>query len=174
MRLSKLFVFVCAIAFFSGCEGPGTWQVYESKEFSVEFPGPARDTATIENGLAGAKTFYEPVAGNLDSNMYYSVSMYTLTDSIVELGEQLDDLMRTDVQIYAWSIGGTFSDTGRVVTSGKTKGMEFKVVLADNVGVATIRKFPYNRHLYTLLVLTDNMRLNNTSIRRFMDSFKLK
>lgn len=169
----------CLLLFLFGtmlvaCGGPGDWQVYNAKEFTIEFPGPAKDTATIEGKLAGVKTFYEPVEGSLDSNLYYSVSMYTLSDSIAELGENLPDFFAADAQIFAWSVGGILSDSGRVVKSGKTEGREFKIVLAENVGVATIRKFAYNKHLYTLLVVTENMRLENTEIRRFMDSFKLK
>lgn len=171
IRYSLIFIFALLLV---SCGGPGEWQVYNASEFTVEFPGPAKDTATIEGKIAGARTFYEPAEGSLDSNLYYSVSMYTLSDSIAKLGDQLDDFFRTDAQIYAWTIGGILTDSSRIVKSGKTEGREFKVVLAENVGVATIRKFAYNKRLYTLLVITENMRLENKAIGRFMDSFKLK
>jgi hypothetical protein len=158
--------------FFNSCASD--WRVYDGSEFSIEFPGLAQDTATIEGKFAGGRTFYEPVQGSLDSNLYYAVSMYTLPDSLSVLGDNLDDFLKTDVNIYAWTIGGTLSDSGRVVKSGNVEGREYKVLLQSNKGVSTVRKFAYGKHLYTLLVVTENMKLDNAEIEKFMNSFKLK
>lgn len=174
MKYFRLLLAVLFVSLIVSCDGPGAWQVYGTKEFSIEFPGTPRDTATLEGNLAAARTFYEPAPGISDSNVYYSLSLYSLPDSIDMLGDKLDDFFRSDAQIYAWSIGGVLSEKDRVVKSGKTEGREYKVVLADNVGVATIRKFARNKHLYTLLVITENMRLNNSQIEKFMNSFTLK
>ena len=150
------------------------WKVYETSEFTIEFPGTAHDTVTMEGGAAGAKSYYEPVEGALDSNMYYSVSMYSLPDSISIVKDNMRELFQVDANIYAWSIGGSLTDSGRVVKSGDVEGMEFKVNVAGNRGVSTVRKFAVGKHLYTLLVVTENGKLENHAIRRFMDSFKLK
>lgn len=150
------------------------WKVYGTSEFSIEFPGPVKDTTTMVGNLAGSKVYYEPVSGSLDSNLYYSVSLYTLPDSVSVLGDDMDDIIQTDVKIYAWSIGGILADSGRVVKSGTYSGKEFKVFLPQQTGTATIRKFAKGKHLYTLLVVTDQMRLNNQAIERFLNSFKLK
>jgi hypothetical protein len=158
--------------FFCSCGKD--WKVYETSEFSIEFPGPPVDTATIAGKLAGGRTFYEPSPNGLDSNMYYAVSVYTLPDSISKLGSNLDDFFRTDANIYAWTIDGILADSGRVVKSGKVEGREYQVLLSHNSGVSTIRKFAYGKHLYTLLVITGNCYLNNSASRRFLDSFKLK
>lgn len=163
----------CLPLFFTSCN-MGDWRVYETSEFSIEFPGTVRDTVTMEGTYAGSKSYYEPVAGALDSNMYYSISMYSLPDSISVLKENLRDLFDTDVKIYAWSIGGELTDTGRVVKSGEVEGMEYKVIIAGNRGISTVRKFAVGRHLYTLLVVTENQKLENHAIRKFMESFKLK
>ncbi|CAN5910414.1 hypothetical protein BH11BAC7_BH11BAC7_00310 [soil metagenome] len=160
------------LLFLSSC-GAGDWRVYETSEFSIEFPGVARDTATIEGMYAGSRSYYEPIQGSLDSNMYYSVSLYSLPDSISTL-KDMHRLFDTDVQIYAWSIGGDLTDTGRVVKSGVVEGKEYKVTIAGNRGISTVRKFAMGRHLYTLLVVTDNSKLENHAISRFMESFKLK
>ncbi len=154
--------------------GAGDWKVYETSEFSVQFPGIARDTVSMEGEYAGSRSFYEPVPGSLDSNMYYAVSMYSLPDTISLVKENMKDLFETDVQVYAWSIGGTLTDTGRVVKSGEIVGREYKVIIAGNRGISTIRKFAIGKHLYTLLVVTENMKLENHEIRQFMESFKLK
>jgi hypothetical protein len=152
----------------------GDWKVYETSEFSIEFPGPVHDTVTVEGTYAGSKSYYEPGPGALDSNMYYSVSMYSLPDSISTLKDDLQRLFDTDAKVYAWSIGGELTDNGRVVKSGNVEGKEYKVNIAGNRGISTIRKFAYGKHLYTLLVVTENMKLENHEIRKFMDSFKLK
>jgi hypothetical protein len=157
---------------FSSCGAD--WQVYETSEFSIEFPGIVRDTVTMEGAYAGSKSYYEPVEGALDSNVYYAVSMYSLPDSISIVKENMRELFEMDANIYAWSIGGSLTDTGRVVKSGDVEGMEYKVTIAGNSGVSTIRKFAVGRHLYTLLVVTENGKLENHAIRKFMDSFKLK
>lgn len=150
------------------------WKVYDASEFSISFPGTPRDTATIQAELSGARTYFEPVQGSLDSNVYYSISMYTLPDTVDLLGSKLDDYFRKDVEIYAWSIGGILADTGRTVKSGEIEGREYKVTLEGNSGTATVRKFAYGKHLYTLLVITANDRLGNHCVNRFLDSFRLK
>ncbi|MDQ3110876.1 MAG: hypothetical protein M3R17_13365 [Bacteroidota bacterium] len=157
---------------FSSCT-MGDWRVYETSEFSIEFPGIVNDTVTMEGKYAGSKSYYEPVPGSLDSNLYYSVSMYSLPDSL-SADNDVKGIFDLDANVYAWSIGGTLTDTGRVVSSGDVKGMEYKVTIAGNSGVSTIRKFIIGRHLYTLLVVTENKNLENHAIRKFMDSFKLK
>ncbi len=157
----------------SSCSG-GDWRIYETSEFSIEFPGVARDTVTMEGMYAGSKSYYEPIEGSLDSNMYYAVSMYSLPDSISIVKENLNQLFDMDVKIYAWSIGGDLTDTGRVVKSGDIAGKEYKVSIAGNRGISTVRKLAIGRHLYTLLVVTENSKLENHAIERFMESFKLK
>jgi hypothetical protein len=157
---------------FSSCGND--WQVYETSEFTIEFPGPVRDTVSMTGKFAGSKSYYEPIEGALDSNLYYSVSMYSLPDSIANMKDEIRGLFKMDATIYAWSIGGSLTDTGRVVKSGDVEGMEYKVTIAGNSGVSTLRKFAVGRHLYTLLVVTENGKLENHAIRKFMDSFKLK
>jgi hypothetical protein len=174
LRISNFSVLLFLLPlFFSSCEG-NDWQVYETSEFSIEFPGAARDTVSIQGTFSGARTFYEPVEGSLDSNLYYAVSLYTLPDSITLVKDDMDELLKNDVRIYAYGIGGVLADSGRVIKSGDVEGREFKVFLEGNKGVATIRKFASGKHLYTLLVVTENMKLNNSAIRQFMESFKLK
>ena len=154
--------------------GPGDWRVYETSEFSIEFPGDVRDTVTMDGNYAGSKSYYEPIPSSLDSNLYYSVSMYSLPDTISIVQDNMKRLFDTDVMIYAWSIGGALADSGRVVKSGDVEGREYKVTIAGNRGISTVRKFATGRHLYTLLVVTDNMKLENLAIKKFMESFKLK
>ena len=167
-----LLVFLLPL-FFSSCSA-GDWRVYETSEFSIEFPGVAQDTVSMVGEFAGGRTYFEPVQGSLDSNLYYSVSLYTLPDSLSTMGNEINDLFKNDVRIYAYGIGGILADSGRVVKSGKIEGKEFKVVLEGNQGISTIRKFAIGKHLYTLLVVTENMKLNNSKIERFMNSFKFK
>lgn len=172
--MKKLFFF-CLVSLavaLASCDDH--WKVYDTSEFTIEFPGIAHDTVTMEGDYAGVRSYFEPVKGSLDSNVYYSVSMYTLPDSASELGDDLKGFFQSDVKVYAYYIGGILADSGTAVKSGTTPGWEFKVFLAGNSGVATIRKFAYGKHLYTLLVVTENNKLDNTAIRRFMDSFKLK
>ncbi|CAN5309110.1 hypothetical protein BH09BAC5_BH09BAC5_25410 [soil metagenome] len=173
MRLIKFLTLLFLPAFFSSC-GAGDWKVYDTSEFSIQFPGPVRDTATMVGAYAGSQSFYEPVPNSLDSNMYYSVSMYSLPDSISLVKENIRQLFDTDVNVYAWSIGGNLTDSGRVVKSGTIEGREYKVAIAGNRGISTVRKFAIGKHLYTLLVVTENMKLENHEIRQFMESFKLK
>lgn len=174
MENIKYKIFILPLLLFLSSCNVGDWQVYETSEFTIEFPGLAKDTVTMEGNTAGSKSYFEPVEGSLDSNLYYSISMYSLPDSISIMKENLKELFDTDVKIYAWSIGGELADSGRVVKSGDVEGREYKVTIAGNRGITTVRKFATGKHLYTLLVVTDNMKLENGAISRFMDSFKLK
>jgi hypothetical protein len=158
---------------FASCEN-GDWRIYEASEFTIEFPGDAHDTVTMESGLSGVKVYYEPVDGSLDSNQYYSVSMYSLPDSLLQNDTLSEKMLEMDVNIYAWSIGGNLTQTGKKVKSGKISGFEYKVNMEGNIGVVTIRKFLYGRHMYTLLVVTDNEHLNNTDAEHYFNSFLLK
>lgn len=169
-----LFALLCfSFLLFASC-GTGDWHVYKADEFTVEFPGLAKDTATMEGELAGAKAYFEPVEGSLDSNLYYAVSFYSLPDSISVLQEDLKNVFTGDVKIYAFTMNGTLSDSGRAVKSGNYEGMEYKVFLAHSAGTATVRKFAKGKRLYTLLVVTEQSCIDNTQIERFMESFKLK
>lgn len=157
----------------AGCASGG-WRVIDDEEFTIEFPGLPTDTATSVGDVAGAKLFYQPREGGIDSNVYYSVSVYALPDSGEIMGDMLDDLLLKDAEIYAWSIGAILVDSGKVVLSNGVEGREYKIFLAQNAGIVTMRKFVKGEHLYTLMVITGNYALNNTAIYRFLDSFKLK
>ena len=170
MRNSILLLFIALLA---GCSSGG-WRVVDGEEFSVEFPGQPKDTATMAGEYSGAKLYYEPVEGGIDSNIYYAVSMYTLPDSAELMGDFLDEMLLKDAEIYAWSMGAFLADSGKVVKSNGTEGREYKIFLAQNAGIVTMRKYVKGKHLYTLLVVTDNSALDNRDIYRFMDSFRLK
>lgn len=171
MRNSILLVLFMAL--FAGCSSGG-WRVVDGEEFSVEFPGQPKDTATMSGEYSGAKLYYEPVEGGIDSNIYYAVSMYTLPDSAELMGDFLDEMLLKDAEIYAWSMGAFLADSGKVVNSNGTEGREYKIFLAQNAGIVTMRKYVKGKHLYTLLVVTGNDALDNRDIYRFMDSFRLK
>src|SRR5665213_2744944 len=158
---STIFVLVFFfILYFSFCS-PGDWRIYQTSEFTIEFPGNASDTVTLVGNTASAKTYFEPAPGSLDSNLYYSISLYSLPDSLTILGNDLNAFFKMDAKIYAWGIDGVLADSGRVVKSGNVNGMEFKVFLPNSQGITTVRKFAIGKHLYTLLVVTENMKINN-------------
>jgi hypothetical protein len=162
-----------ALIFGYGCMGGG-WRVVEDEEFTIEFPGIPVDTVTAVGETAGAKMYFIPVEGGLDSNAYYAVSVYALNDSASILGDQLDDLLLKDAEIYAWSMGAFLTDSGRVVKSGNYEGREYTIFLAENAGVLKMRKFAKGKNLYTLVVITQNAYIDNRDVYRFLDSFKLK
>ena len=174
LRSSLIILFFSSLFLLSSCGGAGKWRVYETSEFSIEFPGSTQDTVTIAGEAVTAKSYFLPVEGLLDSNLYYSVSLYSFPDSILFTKQELTKLFKSDTEVYAWSIGGTFADSGRVVKSGAVEGMEYKIIIEGSSGISTIRKFVLGKHLYTLTVVTENKKLNNCSIKRFLDSFKLR
>lgn len=161
------------LLFAVGCSTAG-WRVFDGEEFTVEFPGIPIDTATAVGDAAGAKLYFIPAEGALDSNAYYAVSLYTLSDSISLLGDQLDDMLLKDAEIYAWSMGAFLTDSGSVVKSGNYEGREYTIFMAQNAGVIKMRKFAKGKHLYTLVVITQNAYMDNKDVFRFLDSFKLK
>jgi hypothetical protein len=156
-----------------GCSSGG-WRVVDGDEFSIEFPGIPIDTATMVGETAGARLYFIPVDGGLDSNAYYAVSFYTLPDSANLLGDQLDDVFLKDAEIYAWSMGAFLADSGKVVMSGTYEGREYTIGMAQNAGIIKMRKFAKGKHLYTLIVITQNAYMDNKDVFYFLDSFKLK
>jgi hypothetical protein len=174
LRSSLIILFFSCLFLLSSCGRAGKWRVYETSEFSIEFPGSAQDTVVIAGGAVTAKSYFLPIGGVLDSNLYYSVSLYSFPDSILFTKGELTKLFKSDTEVYAWSINGTFADSGRVVKSGGIEGMEYKIIIDGSSGISTIRKFVLGKHLYTLTVVTENKKLKNSSIKRFLDSFKLK
>ncbi|MGL4598840.1 MAG: hypothetical protein ACRCYO_15090 [Bacteroidia bacterium] len=165
-------LFFCGLFLFSSCSNDG-WKDFDSAEYTVRFPGIARDTATIEGQTGGIRVFYEPGFESIDENVYYAVSVYSLPEAIDSLNN-LKEALTTDAKIYAWSMGGEIGGEGKAVKSGDVQGYEFKVLMPSNTGVVTLRKFALGKRLFTLLVITDNVNLNNASIGKFMDSFVLK
>lgn len=171
--MKKVLSFFAMMMMFAGC-ATGGWRVVEGDEFTIEFPGQPTDTATAVGDYSGAKLYYQPVEGGIDSNIYYAVSMYTLPDSGEVMGDQLDEMFLKDAEIYAWSMGAFLADSGKVVKSNTYEGREYKIFLASNAGIVTMRKFVKGKHLYTLVVITGNEALENKLIYKFLDSFKLK
>ncbi len=167
-----VFVLFCSLLFFSSCSNDG-WKDFDSTEYTARFPGTPRDTVTIEGQTGGIRVFYEPGFESIDENVYYAVSVYSLPEAIDSLNN-LKEALTTDAKIYAWSMGGEIAGEGKAVKSGGVQGYEFKVLMPSNTGVVTLRKFALGKRLFTLLVITDNVNLNNASIGKFMDSFVLK
>lgn len=161
------------IVMMASCASGG-WRVVEGEEFTIEFPGQPTDTATAVGEYAGVKLYYQPAELGIDSNVYYSLSTYTLHDSVGIMGDLLDEMLLKDAEIYAWSMGAFLADSGKVVKSNAYEGREYKIFLASNAGIVTMRKFVRGKRLYTLLVITGNEALENTQIYRFLDSFKMK
>lgn len=166
-------VLFAMILLLSACASGG-WRVIEDDEFTIEFPGIPADTATAVADASGAKLYYIPADEGLDSNAYYAVSVYALSDSIRLLPSQYDEILLKDAEIYAWSMGAFLTDSGRVVKSGNYEGREYTIFLAQNAGVVKMRKFVKGQHLYTLVVITQNAFIDNQDVFRFLDSFKLK
>lgn len=162
------------IVFLLASCASGGWRVVDGDEFTLEFPGQPTDTATMVGDYSGVKLFYEPEHGGIDSNIYYSVSMYSLPDSAELMGELLEPMLLKDAEIYAWSMGAFLADSGKVVKTPAAEGHEYRIFLAQNAGVVTMRKYVRGKHMYTLIVITSNEALNNTMIYRFLDSFKFK
>jgi|GEM_PF-954547 hypothetical protein len=172
--LSRLLLALSVVVLiFAGCSGGG-WRVVEGDEFTIEFPGIPVDTATSVGETSGARLYFIPVEESIDSNAYYSVSVYALPDSASILGDQLDDMFLKDAEIYAWSMGAIVVDSGNVVQSGAYEGREYTIFMARNAGVIKMRKFAKGKNLYTLIVITQNGYMDNDDVFRFMNSFKLK
>lgn len=171
MRYSILFLFALPFL-FAGCGGT-EWARHGNVNFSAEFPGPARDTSTIEGTMYTLLFFYEP-ANATDPNAYYDVSECTMPDSLESFGKNLNAYLKADAQVYAWSIDGTLSGEGKPVTSGNLNGFEYLIKMPDNIGEVKLRKFPAGKKLYTLKVITPKEHLNNPDIKRFMESFRLE
>lgn len=164
-----LFMFLLA-----ACGNAG-WNTYETDNWSIEFPGTPKDTATLEGDLSGVKVYFEPKENKLDSNVYYSVSNYTMKDSLNQLSSYYEKLFHGDVQVYAWGIGGILADSvGKPVKAGNTAGFEYRVIIGENAGLARIRKFASGRRVYTVLVLTENAYIINKQADRFLNSFVIK
>ncbi|MGL5889848.1 MAG: hypothetical protein ACRC3B_08180 [Bacteroidia bacterium] len=158
----------------ASCGGAG-WNTYETDTWSVEFPGTPKDSASVAGDASSVKVFYEPQENKLDSNVYYSVSNYTMKDSLNQLASYYEKLFHGDVQVYAWGIGGILADSvGKPVKAGNISGYEYRVIIGENAGLARIRKFALGRRVYTVLVLTENAYIANVQADYFLNSFRFK
>jgi len=155
------------------CSCGSDWTRQGNVNFSAEFPGKAKDTATIEDNLYTLRLYYEP-SKTSDPNAYYDVSSYTLPSELDLLGANLDDALKADAQVYAWSIDGTLDTAVATVRSGKHVGFQYTIRMPDNMGVVTMRKFVDGKKLYTLRVITPAAHLGNPEIKKFLDSFEIK
>lgn len=164
-----LFLFLLA-----ACSNAG-WDTYETDTWSVEFPGTPKDTASIDGEASSVKVFYEPIENKFDSNIYYSVSNFSMKDSLAQLASYHEKLFHTDVQIYAWGIGGILADSiGKPVKAGTILGYEYRVIMGENTGLVRIRKFAFGRRIYTVLVLTEDTYIANKQADYFLNSFRFK
>lgn len=174
MRKLMTFVFTCAVLGILSC-GTDGWKVVETDDFTISFPLTPVDTALFDDSIPGFRLFLEMDERGIDSNRYYSLTQYTMPDSLSDLGDYHEHLFRNDVQVFAWSINGVLADTiGKPIVAGQVKGYEYRILLDQNAGIARIRKFAQHRKLYSLMVLTDNIHIANKQADKFLNSFRLK
>jgi hypothetical protein len=171
LRTYHLFFVAVFLVMTSACSDG--WSELDGPEFFVRFPGPPRDTATMQGNLAGVRVFYEPGMESIDENLYYAVSVYSLPYDLTVLNN-LKEAMTADAKIYAWSMGGELAGEGKPVKSGTIDGYEYKVIMPSNTGTVTLRKFGLGHRMFTLIVITDNVHFDNPALKKFMDSFVLK
>lgn len=149
------------------------WQSKSDSNFSISFPGPSRDTATIEDNMSTLRVFYEPKAA-IDPNAYYDISICDAPQLMLDTLVELKTALTADVKVYALAIDGKLKGEARPVKSGNVDGYEFTVSMEREVGEVTMRKFIHKKKMYTLRVITPADQLGNESVKKFMDSFQLK
>lgn len=163
---------LATVLLVSSCDNE-TWTRQGNTNFSAEFPGPARDTVTIEDNMSSLRLYYEPEKTS-DPNAYYDISESIMSTPLDSLGKSLDDALAADAQVYAWSIDGTLVGKGVPVVAGKFKGYEYTIRMPDNLGIVKLRKFVYGSKLYTLKVITPIAHQGNAAVNKFLNSFEIK
>jgi hypothetical protein len=173
--MKKVFFFLIGFSLLQeSCSDDG-WKVVSTDDYTIAFPITPQDTAVFDDSLPGIRLFVQMDERSIDSNRYYSFTQYTMKDSLSSLDEYHERLFHSDVQIFAWSINGTLADSvGKPVQAGQVTGYEYRVLLDANAGIARIRKFAQFKHLYTLMVLTDNKHIANLQADKFLNSFQMK
>ena len=152
------------------------WKEYRSNyaEFSVMVPGPMEmkeQMVETELGKIEVLNFHCKMEEENPENHLYMMTTYLFPDSSIQLtdAQTLDSLFNADIQRSLFDLGGTLLYDESVRESGHPAKL-WKVDY--DRGVAKFKCFFINDRYYLLQVYSTKEKSLNTSINRYMQSFR--
>jgi len=156
----------------------GDWFLFDSKEFSIEFPKqPAASSQNINTAIGDLKMdiFMYDASKDGDENFLYGLITSEYPDSLIN--SKKVEILPT---FFRNSIDGTVKDVQGKLLSEKVieingfPGREVKVDFQNGLAVIKMRMYLINNKMIVSQTITETSRDNNPGVLKFHDSFKLK
>jgi hypothetical protein len=175
MFLKKITFLLCFAALLAACS-PWDEVKVEKGGYAIEFPGPPVDTSQIEGLSLAHKMYYKEMPGA--KNSYYSVTYIDIpsvmdSSKLIDVCEWARASYQYDMILFSRMVGGNLHNDSVIISMAGLPAREFKVDFGDQSGTVTVRKLCSGKRIYTIMVITRANALNNESIKKFFDSFRL-
>jgi len=180
IRSTLVLTIVSSVSIHHGCSQTSDWQVFESKEngFIILFPHEPEVHPQIVNTEAGELTLdvylHEVNDQYIDDNLVYSVICTEYPASIFQNAteETFKVFFRNSVDGAVNNVHGALLSELIIQYDGYP-GREIKIDFREGLAVITMRMYLVGNRMYIIQTITETNKDFNTSIGRFMDSFKL-
>ena len=182
MKKFKICFFIIFILVLTtGFEVRDDWYLLKSDGFQIEFPKEPVSQPQMTNSEIGELKINlficDESENKNDSNLVYLTGSTVYPDSIVKIINSdktgvLNDFFRKSVDgTVTGSKGKLLSE--KVIEIDNYPGREIKVDLMEGQAVIKMRLYLVKNKLYIIEIITETSKVPNTSIDRFIDSFKL-
>ena len=171
---------ISSVSIHHGCSQSSDWQLFESKEngFSILFPREPEVNPQIVNTEVGELTLdvymVEVNDQSKDDNLVYSVICTEYPASIFQnpTEETFKLFFRNSVDGAVNNVHGKLLSELIIQFDGHP-GREIKIDFREGLAIITMRMYLIDNKMYMIQTITETHKDFNTSIGRFMDSFKL-
>ncbi len=154
------------------------WYVFDSKEFSIEFPKkPTASIQTFNSAVGELKMdmlMYDGSKDN-DDNFLYGLITSEYPDSLINSGktEILSTFFRNSIDGTVKNVQGKLLSEKSIEING-FHGREVKVDFQNGLAIIKMRMYLVQNKMIILQTITETSRDNNPPVSKFHDTFKLK
>lgn len=157
-----------------------SWIHFESEEFQFEIDFPQKPKAQPQEVETAAGTLkmnmfiYDASEAKSDQNLVYMVNYTAFPKEMLSVDTEtgVEEFFRGSIDGAVRNVHGKLlSET--IISLGDYPGREVRIDFKEGLAVITMRTYLVENQMYMLQTITATEQDFNTSIGKFMDSFKI-
>jgi hypothetical protein len=172
--IATLLLFLSTTSFV----GAFDWYLFESSDFSVEFPHEPTTTAQLVNTAIGEMTMkitmYD-ASKDGDENLVYGLVTSEYPDSLIKSStkETIDELFRRSIDGAVTNVKGTLLTEKKIELDG-FPGRETRADFQNGLAIIKMRMYLVKNKMFLMQTITETSKENNSNSLKFLNSLKLK
>jgi len=169
---------ITILLFTMSFKNMGDWYLFDSKEFSIEFPKkPTASTQNVNSAIGELKMdmFMYDASNGGDDNVLYGLVTSVYPDSLVnsDKTEILSTFFRNSIDGAVKNVQGKLL-TEKTIEINGFPGREIKVDYQNGLAIIKMRMYLVHNKMIFLQTITETAKDDNASALKFHNSFKLK